>query len=184
MKLNSNSISSKLYKWFYGTEGLPNNLCPYFWKLVLAWLILIPYSMVCIPVILSEIFDKDYKYYDNSTGKRIGFSLLIYFMVFVVFSMLSLFGLFFIEPEVGSLYMNMVITGVFVWITTVVIGIIEGVKYFKEWNRERKIKYDESGRIINNRPTEKKPLLIVEFIRAKYNRYCPKIEWVSNNKSV
>ena len=60
MKLNSNSISSKLYRWFYGTKELPNNLCPYFWKLVLAWLVLIPYSLVCLPVILTEIYDKEY----------------------------------------------------------------------------------------------------------------------------
>jgi len=181
MKLNQNSISSKLYRWFYGTKELPNNLCPYFWKLVLAWLVLIPYSLVCLPVIIMEIYDKDYKYNDNSTGKRIGMSALTYFILFIIICMVTFFGLFFIEPEKDSLYGFMGTLGAFVWLLSIIIGIIEGVKAIKRWNYNRKIKYDENGYRIWNQPKEEKTYLVVEFVKAKYHKYCPKIEWVNND---
>ena len=180
MKLNQNSISSKLYRWFYGTNVLPNNLCPYFWKLVLAWLVLIPYSLVCAPVIVAELIDKDYKYQDNSTGKRIGFSVLIYFMLFCISSMLSVIGLLFITPEKDTFYMFMVTLGIMIWAAAIVVGVIEGVGALKEWNYSRKINYDENGRRIWGEPKEQKTYLVVEFTKAKYNKYCPKIDWTDN----
>lgn len=178
MKLNSNSISSKLYRWFYGTKELPNNLCPYFWKLVLAWLVLVPYSLVCLPVILTEIYDKEYRYTDNSTGKRIGLSTIIYGMIFFILCMISFFGLFFIKPEKDSLYGFMGTMGGFLWVISIVIGIIEGTKALEKWNQTRKIKYDENGYRIWNQPKEEKTYLVVEFVKAKYNKYCPKIDWI------
>jgi hypothetical protein len=177
MKLNSNSISSKLYRWFYGTNVLPNNLCPYFWKLVFSWLIVIPYSLFCLPVISYELFDKTYEVTDNSTGKRIGYSLLIYFLLFLVSCMLSFFVVFFIEPEKDSFYWFMVVLGVLLWFVGIVIGVIEGVKSLKEWNRIRKLKYDENGRRIWGETKEQKTYLVVEFAKAKYKKYCPKIDW-------
>ena len=58
------------------------------------------------------------------------------------------------------------------------MGIIEGFKAFKEWNYKRKIKYDEYGRGIYNFHKEEKTYLVVEFVKAKYNKYCPKIDWI------
>jgi uncharacterized Tic20 family protein len=181
MKLNSNSISSKLYRWFYGTKELPNNLCPYFWKLVLAWLVFIPYSLFCLPVILHELFDKNYKYTDNSTGKRIGYSFFIYAIVFFVICMITSISWFFVLPEKDSLYSFMGTVGVLLWVISIVIGIIEGYKVYNEWNYRRKIKYDENGDRIYNQPKEE-TYLIVEFAKAKYNKYCPKIDWIDKNK--
>lgn len=183
MKLNSNSISVKLYKWFYATNVLPTNLCPYFWKLVFAWFIVIPYSLFCLPVILMELFDKTYEVTDNSTGKRIGYSSLTYFFLFLVGCMLSSIGWFFIQPEKDSFYGFMGSLGFCLWGTGIVIGILEGVKALKKWNRTRKIKYDVNGRRIWNQPKEEKTYLVVEFVKAKYNKYCPKIEWNDGNES-
>ena len=177
MKLNKNSISSKLYRWFYGTNDLPNNLCPYFWKLVLAWLVLIPYSLVCLPSIIMEVYEKDYKYNDVSTGKRIGIGALCYILLFFIFCMLSFIGWFFVLPTKDSFYAFAGSIGIFVWIGAIVIGIIEGCREFNEWNYRRKIKYDENGRRIWNEPKEEKTYLVVEFAKAKYNKYCPKIDW-------
>jgi hypothetical protein len=124
--------------------------------------------------------DKDYKYNDNSTGKRIGFSVLIYFMLFCISSMLSVIGLLFITPEKDTFYMFMVTLGIMIWAATIVIGVIEGVKALKEWNYSRKINYDENGRRIWGEPKEQKTYLVVEFVKAKYNKYCPKIDWTDN----
>jgi hypothetical protein len=142
--------------------------------------VLIPYSLVCAPVIIVELIDKDYRYNDNSTGKRIGFSVLIYFMLFCISSMLSVIGLLFITPEKDTFYMFMVTLGIMIWAAAIVIGVIEGVKALKEWNYNRKINYDESGRRIWGEPKEQKTYLVVEFVKAKYNKYCPKIDWTDN----
>ena len=182
MKLKSNSISSKLYRWFYGTDSLPTNLCPYFWKLVLAWVVLIPYSLVCLPMILTEIYDKEYKYTDNSTGKRIGLGVIVYFMLLAITSMISLICAFFVSPEKNGLYGLLASFGAMVWVIAIVIGVIGGTIAFKEWNDRRKIKYDEYGRRIWNQPKEEKTYLIIEFTKAKYNKYCPKIDWIDTNK--
>lgn len=178
MKLNSNSISSKLYRWFYGTNDLPNNLCPYFWKLVLAWLVLIPYSLVGLPSIIMEITDKDYKYNDVSTGKRIGIGALVYILIFFVGCMLSSIGWFFVLPAKDSFYYFAGTVGFLLWVVTIVIGVIEGFKALKEWNYNRKIKYDENGWRIYDSHKEEKTYLVVEFAKAKYNKYCPKIDWI------
>ena len=55
MKLTKNSFNSKLYRWFYCTNQLPINLCPYFWKLLMAWVLLIPVVVITLPVTLGEI---------------------------------------------------------------------------------------------------------------------------------
>ena len=180
MKLNSNSISSKLYRWFYGTNVLPNNLCPYFWKLVLAWLVLIPYSLVCLPVIIMEIKDKDYRYHDNSTGKRIGYSILLYFILFCIGCMLSLIASFFVTPEETSFYMFTATLGACIWIIAIGVVLLEGVSELKKRNLKRKRKYDKNGRRIWSEPKEEKTYLVVEFVKAKYNKYCPKIDWTGN----
>jgi hypothetical protein len=180
MKLNSNSISSKLYRWFYGTNDLPNNLCPYFWKLVLAWLVIVPYSLVCLPMIVLELIDKGYKYSDNSTGKRIGMSTIVYFILFVISSMVSFICVFFVSPEKDSFYLSLSALGAMIWVIAIVIGVIEGYKVFTEWNYRRKIKYDENGYRILNPPKQEKTYLVVEFAKAKYNKYCPKIDWIDN----
>lgn len=180
MKLKSTSISSKLYRWFYATEYLPTNLCPYFWKLVLAWLVLIPYSLVCLPMVIMELTDRGYKYDDNSTGKRIGMSAILYFMLFCVSSMIALICVFFTIPEKDSFYGFLAAIGGAVWILVIALCSIEGYKAFKDWNYRRKIKYDENGYRIWNEPKQKKTYLVVEFAKAKYNKYCPKIDWVDN----
>ena len=76
--------------------------------------------------------------------------------------------------------MFMVTLGIMIWAAAIVIGVIEGVKALKEWNYSRKINYDENGRRIWGEPKEQKTYLVVEFVKAKYNKYCPKIDWTDN----
>jgi hypothetical protein len=59
MEINTNSVWTKLWQWFYGvrTEDLPNNLCPYFWKMLLMILTIIPYTLFCLPLIIYDLLD-------------------------------------------------------------------------------------------------------------------------------
>lgn len=49
MKINYNSLSAKIYRYFYTTETMPTNLCPYFWKSLIATILFIPYYILTIP---------------------------------------------------------------------------------------------------------------------------------------
>jgi hypothetical protein len=91
--------------------------------------------------------------------------------------MLSSIGFFFVPPGKDSFYGFMGTLGFAIWFLSIGIGIVEGYKAFKDWNYRRKIKYDENGYRIWNEPKQEKTYLVVEFAKAKYNKYCPKIDW-------
>lgn len=175
MKLNKNSISSKLYRWFYCTDEMPISLCPYFWKLVLAWLFLIPLSVVRLP---SPVFST----HDNTISGKIALGLLGWFGVFLIFSLLSPVALFFTSFEKGFM-MTTISRAISVWIIGILVLLYLGIVRLKEHisdKKRSKMKRNEYGRIII---PDKKPNIVKEFVKAKYNKYCPKIEWInSDNK--
>jgi len=176
MKLNINSISARLYRWFYSTSQMPQSLCPYFWKLVLMWFFIVPYTIISLPCILMDLKDPDHK----TTGERAGVGAIMWFILSMLFCMMSWIGVFFIEPVKDTLWFHMLGAGFIGWLTAIVLGSMLAIKWFIENRRERKyrrIKYDEDGYRIWEEPKEKQPSIITEFIKAKYNKYCPKIDW-------
>lgn len=62
MNLSTNGIPARFYKWSYGaTDGtLPRSLCPFFWKLILA-ILLLPVTLPTLPVqlIFPSLRDND-----------------------------------------------------------------------------------------------------------------------------
>jgi len=178
MKLNQNSVSAKLYKWFYGVseyQGLPNNLCPYFWKVVLMYLTIIPYTLFSIPVVVYDMFDKGYDNGDRKTGERLGVSLGVYIALFILTTLISAILALFIKVEKDTLFVHLVVGGCLFWTVLIVIGVIEGIKYLKEYSTTNKSYYSEE----ENKWVYKKTKvnMTAEFIKAKYNKYCPKIDW-------
>lgn len=173
MTLNQNSTSARLYKWLYGTEDLPNNLCPYFWKVVLAYLIIVPYTLLALPYLIGlTISGESLK--NDSFGKRIGIGFVLYFMMWCVASALCFIAMFFIPPARHGLYEFMAILGSLVWLIGLVLGGNHLWDEYKEKKRKSRIRYDERGYRIYEEP---KSNLIVEFVKAKYGKYCPKIDW-------
>ena len=180
MKLNANSLNAKLYCWFYGKSSyhLPNNLCPYFWKLVLAWALLVPYSLFCTLYILThEVFDSKYENGDHKTGERVGDSVILNGIVFILFLMINVIVRLFVDYDPDSFFSRILGPGVMVWTVGFCFGIYYGVKALVERIKESRIKRDEYGRRIYLEYKEKKPNLIIEFVKAKYGQYCPKIDW-------
>ena len=180
MELNKNSISSKLYRWFYGTNGLPNNLCPYFWKVVLMYLTIIPYILISIPVVVYDMFDKQYENTDRSTGGRLGVSIGVYAGVLILISLItSVVGLFtHIEPK--SFWEFSQFLGWLLWLGLIVAGVLHGITYLREYTTTDKSYYSETEKKWIYKKT--KVNLTTEFIKAKYNKYCPKIDWVGNER--
>lgn len=159
MILNHNSISAKLYRWFYGTDVMPNNLCPYFWKLVIAYTFALPVLILSLPYI---IVDKDNSM--DTLTNRIIKGIILYGMLFLAICMLSVFGSFFVLPERDGWYLTILTIGACLWIVSVVVGAVLLIDKLKE----RKFIY---------RPKEPKANIIVEMVKAKYHKYCPKIDW-------
>lgn len=184
MRLNKNSFTSRLYKWFYGVreyQGLPNNLCPYFWKVVLMYLTIIPYVLISIPVVIYDLFDKEYENGDRKVGERLGISAGVYIALFVVAALISAIAAIFLNVEKDTLFEFLVVGGCLFWAGLIVIGVIEGIKYLSEYSTTNESFYDPQQERWVTKKT--KVNLTTEFIKAKYNKYCPKIDWVGDNES-
>jgi hypothetical protein len=187
MELNRNSFSAKLYRWFYATKEMPQNLCPYFWKLVATFILALPVFILTIP--FEIIYYKDETKYYEPIGHRLFVSFVIMGLGFVLFLLgVSVAYLFGYSPTPNTFMFNCVISGLTIWVVGTTVGLVITVKYFINKAREAKKLYDEDGfryygidengrKIYTLIPKEEKPNIIVEFVKAKYNKYCPKINW-------
>lgn len=157
MNLKLNSITAQLYQWFYyeTDTSMPTNLCPYFWKVVFMYIFILPLTIISIPAIVIE------KINNKSTGiiegirDRVMMSLVIYFVLVLIFGMIFMFF-----PAASDFA---IAGGVLGWFISIVALIVYGVERHKK-NRSKN-------------PLPKQPNLLTAFIKAKYNKYCPHIDW-------
>ena len=189
MKKNTSSVSTQLYMWFYGISErkLPTNLCPYFWKLVFMSLLIIPYSIFCLPVVIMELVMKILKKeeYRNETWERVGYSLVIYIALIGLSSLVISITLFWntYSHKTNPILFNLSVFGTILWIIGIVVGsysVIRGIgEGISNWYSNKNVKYDEDGYRIYPEP---KVNIVKEFVKAKYHKYCPQIEWVKDKK--
>ena len=175
MNLDYNATTSKLYRWFYSTSIMPKSLCPYFWKLCVMWLMIIPYSLVILPAIMvggAKVY--------CSFAKRLDTSMRIYFTILLVSILLiPIIGLFDVYPVGSALFDDLMLIGLFTWVCVILLSIIVSlillVNYFadmyKDYNVEKFLKE------VGQEKSEPKPSIIIEFIKSSYKKYCPKINW-------
>lgn len=161
MKLNQNSLSAKLYRWFYKTDTMPTNLCPYFWKLVTA-VILSP--LLAIHTLPYEIINYKRQRWDTY-GDMLGISLSCWLLIAAVICMISSLGLFFYIPNKSSSLWVIISVGCILWGSLILVGIT--------WAIIKTVEYLESKKSDD----EKTDNIIVEMVKAKYHKYCPKIDW-------
>jgi uncharacterized membrane protein YagU involved in acid resistance len=166
MKLNKNSISAKLFRWFYRTSELPTNLCPYFWKLVMAYVFVIPLFIISLPYVIIEKYSSS-----ESLGNRIGLGLVGWFVLFllivVLIAALSPIMLFWYTPIEDSSLEILIICGLLTWVLGLTIGVMWFIHHLGEKIKERR----------NLPKKEKRSNIIVEMVKATYYKYCPKIDW-------
>lgn len=160
MELNHTSFSAKFYRWFYDkqTFEMPSSLCPYFWKLLLAYVFVIPYVLIGFPYIL---FNKG-RNASVSAGvlTTVGLSLFLY-LVFVLLSV-PYFLIFGINTK-NEWSTQIFASGLVSWAIILVVSSYQFIRWLFDKDRKRF--------------REKKSNLIVEITKAKYNKYCPKITW-------
>lgn len=158
MKANKNSIHSKLYYFTYDSD-LPDNLCPYFWKLLFAFLVFIPNLIIKFPYfILDKLF---FKHEYNTSTDQTAKGLMTWILLFIIYSISfvnwhlikAIFNCYSYISECANLALGFDI------ICLIIISIII-------YNYH--VKKDMISDTIN---------IPIEFIKAKYNNYCPKIDW-------
>ena len=179
MKLNKNSVTSRLYKWFYGVseyQGLPNNLCPFFWRVVLMYLTFIPYTLFSIPVVVYDSFNKSYENGDRSTGERLGVSFGVYTGIFLLLSLIMGVLGFFIKIEPKSILDFMMVLGWLIIGVLITFGSIEGIKRLISYSKMDEVYFDKKQGIWIEKKA--KVNITAEFIKSKYHKYCPKIDWI------
>jgi hypothetical protein len=174
MKLDKNGISAKLYRWFYGIEQMPSNLCPYFWKLSFMYLFIIPYSIINLPAIIV----KDWG--DSSSARTVS-SFIIWGFLFLVFVALYLPISYFIwgwGPK-NSLMLGIQKAGFVFWFAGLLVLITMWILNAKNKKRNRKTIWSEDEYQYIENPDYRPTFIAIvkEFIKAKYHRYCPKIDW-------
>ena len=161
MKLNQNSLSAKLYRWFYKTDTMPTNLCPYFWRLVTAVILSPLFAIYTLPY---EIINYKRQRWDTYRD-MLGISLVCWCLIAVIICMISPLSLFFYIPDKSSLLWTMMSIGLICWGTLILVGIT--------WAITKTVVYLESKKSDD----EKTDNIIVEMVKAKYHKYCPKIDW-------
>jgi hypothetical protein len=161
MKLNQNSLSAKLYRWFYKTDTMPTNLCPYFWKLVTVVILSPLFAIYTLPY---EIINYKRSRWDTY-GDMLDISLGYWYRIAAIICMISSLGFFFYIPDTDSLLWVIMGVGSCFWGCLILVGIA--------WAIAKTVEYLES----KNSNTEKTDNIIVEMVKAKYHKYCPKIDW-------
>ena len=139
------------------------------------YLTFIPYVWLSIPVVVYDLFDKQYKNGDRKVGERLGISMGVYIALFIFVTLISAILALFIKVEKDTLFEFLVVGGCLFWAGLTIIGVIEGVKHLREYSTSDDSYFDEQQ---DKWVTKKaKVNMTAEFIKAKYNKYCPKIDW-------
>lgn len=188
MKLNSSNLTTQLYMWFYGISEskLPKNLCPYFWKTVFMTIMIIPYVTVCAPVVLFELILKLLKRDDGkfSTSERFWISIAFYVVVLCGSAMVTAITLFWTSyGKSQPILLQLSMLGIMLWAITILLGGYALIKACFEALAEYK-RNKRYNRVLSGQESyEPKVNIMVEFVKAKYNKYCPTIEWTTSNNS-
>ncbi len=154
MIINRNSFHARVYKYVHG-DKLPDNLCPYFWKMLFALIWCIPDTVIRFPGMLLNRFTKDSGMERTKGVVLYFFSLILIWMGWCITELIKfLLGFEYDEDQafIGGMCIVVPLLGLLVY---------QIIKYFCEPK--------ERGTIVG------------EFIKAKYERYCPRIIWIENN---
>lgn len=177
MEINYNSTSARLYREFYNAKRMPESLCPYFWKLVFAWPSTILLSPLLIPFWIINKLDKSDTAGIPVIGKAF-IGVILYGCLFLVFCIGVTISSIWITYYQKTFWFQWYIGGFIVMFGLLVAGIILLLRMLRDKRYQKRLDaaWDENGNYIHKEDRDK-PNIIIEFVKAKYNRYCPKITW-------
>lgn len=158
MKLSKKSWHYRLNMWY--TWSVPKNLCSYFWRTVW-YLLILPITLILfIPRGILWLFSKK-RSWDGFIEEYL-LVLTTNTALGLLFCMIIMFWHW--APSERDPWGVIFTLGCVGWVILTLAGIVWVVEILQERSRSK-------GR------EEKKPSLLREYLRAKKNKYCPKIEW-------
>jgi amino acid transporter len=147
---------------------------------VLMYLTILPIMVFVWPhtLLIEQPWNKR-KYSENwSNLARIGVALVIWVAFYVFFIIITTPFLYFQNLAANSYWYDQRNLGYFFWVIIFIALIYSLVRFsfifIKEKRKERLYKKSPTG---DYKPKEPQKNLIIEFIKAKYNKLCPKIDW-------
>lgn len=173
INLYTHSISAKLYRWFYLESEMPQNLCAYFWKLVLGFVFSTPLFVLTLPTIVTNFISKNSEI--KSFSERIAYSLTLWIVAAGIFSLavaLITFPQGILDTSNPFLLPQLV--GYFLIVSSLIWGILWIAKFIT--NRVETNSF--SAGEIENKSSVNRNILIVDYIKSKYLKHCPRINWV------
>ena len=172
MKARKNSLHAKLYNFTYNSS-LPDSLCPYFWKLVFAVIMFIPNFILQLPALIGTFIFKS-KEDDSFENRKTGLAIYVVLVLVTCFIIANVhFTKCLLLHAYNKEWLNIAVVCDLVVIIVLIGWLFTVIKeqYFI-------FKYKEQYFIFKYKKSHlKKDNIITEYIKAKYNKYCPKIEW-------
>jgi hypothetical protein len=179
MKLSKNSLTAKLYRWFYRGYDMPETLCPYFWQVLIMYICIIPYGIVVFPTFLIKESDSDVRFFGGVILWLAGWIALVAISGPISY---LIYG----SVTNDSLIEGIQMGSILIWFVALTVGATAGVIYLiqraKGKNKKLIWSAEEYEWVPNPDYRETLGTVIREFFKAKYNKYCPKIDWKDERK--
>ena len=158
MKASTKSWHYLLYRSTY-VKYPPNNLCPYFWSLIIAILLYIPITILRLPELIRMLIMERKIEIDEKTS-AMGANMWV---IITILSGFTILHINLIKAMFNTYSYDSSLANITVIIDLIIIAIVAGHLIYKN---------------IYEKEPNKETNIVEEFIKAKYYKYCPKIEWV------
>lgn len=168
MEFDKNSFTAKLVSSFYPDYWLPTSLCTYFWKALFAY--------VSLPLTwpLVWLFWKD----PNNNGND---SVLFKFLGGVVINVVIAVIVY---VTITDPYQTLIVGGYILMLATglTLLAVLTRFLAIKHEKYKWGVEYKHIWFNVGYEGKPRKNNIIVEFFKAKKEKYCPKIEWVDKKE--
>jgi hypothetical protein len=172
MKISKKSIWAMVYRFTYNSH-LPNNLCPFFWKALFGFIIWIPNAILQLPGL---IFDRRSDCFDRRVKGLVSYFFMLvgaFYAISIYNWILAISGAYSYNKDLANAGISFTIAFVIIfagwWINKLYSRAkVKSSERYQRMSIDERIKYWEE---------KERPNVIVEFIKATYHKYCPKLDW-------
>lgn len=172
MLISKNGFWIKLYRWTYGVSERElepqNNLCPIFWKILISLIFLIPNLVIGLPAHIITYVSKE-AYYDTKMLIKYLISILVYAILYSLFAFVLSIIVYFRNVELLGMSVKDAKTILIMFIGAIIMIIIAILVY--KLSSQIKKRRNQDG-------VNKSKSILIEGVKAWYNKYCPKITWI------
>jgi len=172
MLINKNNFLIRLYRWTYAVSEKKleqqNNLCPIFWRMLISLIFLVPNLVFGLPAHIITYVTKE-AYYDTKMWIKYIISLLVYIILFFLLELVLSIIVYFRNVELLGMRVKDAKV-ILIWVIATIIMFTIAILAYRLSTQMIKRK--------NHNGTNKSKSILIEGVKAWYNKYCPKITWI------